>query len=73
MTGTGQRLKIKKRISHTDIAYMKDQENLEVYLKKWTGGYEIRYDLVFKTANSYVSHSISLKQLQLLKQAVNKS
>lgn len=58
-------------ISRLTIPYEKNQEDCEVEIKKWFGSNENRFDLIFRTKNSYVSHSLSFQQLKLLKEKVN--
>lgn len=64
-----------KRLEPTrrlDIPYSLVQENLSVEIRRWTKHNEdSRFDIIFRTDGSYVSHSVSRKQLLLLKQKVN--
>ena len=61
----------KPTISKLNIPFELNQQNCSVELKKWTGDNEVRFDLCFRTSNSYVSHSLSRQQLVLLKKCVN--
>jgi len=58
--------KLKKQ--SVSIPYMINQDKLSVDIKFWQGEFEQRYDILFHTANSYVSISLSHKQLVLLKE-----
>ena len=60
--------KTKPKVSKLDVPFMKQQEKLEVNIITWQGDKETRYDLRFKTINSYVSISLSRQQMLLLKE-----
>jgi len=60
--------KMKAKINKTDIPYMINQNKLSVEIRLWQGEHEQRYDLLFRTENSYVSLSLSREQMILLKE-----
>lgn len=64
--------KMKVKINRTDIPFMINQDKLSVDIKMWQGEHEQRYDIILKTANSYVSLSLSHKQLAMLKEKLSK-
>ena len=67
---------MKKKINEVkrklNIPLSLEQEGLKVEFRKWFGrNGENRFELIFTTKNSYVSHSLSREQIKALKEAVN--
>ncbi len=67
--GTNKQKENKKSV--LNIPFERNQNNAEVDIRKWFGqNGDNRFDLVFKTENSYISHSLSEQQFNLLKQKI---
>ena len=67
-----KKLNIKPTISHLEVPFMKQQDKLEVEVVTWQGDKETRYSVILRTINSYVSISLSRKQMLLLKEQMMK-
>tara|TARA_Y100000296_G_scaffold67298_1_gene79856 strand:+ start:431 stop:637 length:207 start_codon:yes stop_codon:yes gene_type:complete len=65
--------KKKKQINSVNIPYSLNQENPVVEIKRLFGDDEQRVELIFRTGNSYVSHTLSLKQYALLKEKMSEN
>lgn len=63
-----KKLNIKPTISRLEVPFMVQQQEASVEIKDWHSNEQTRHDLVFRTINSYVSISLSRKQMILLKQ-----
>ena len=58
-------------ISRITIPHSLNQENPVVEVKRLFGDNEQRVEVIFKTDNSFVSHTLSLKQYALLKEKMS--
>ena len=63
-------MKKKKIIATTKVPLSLNQEKSCVEIRRWHSESGQRIDVVFRTDNSYVSHSLSLEQFDKLKRAV---
>ena len=63
-------MKTKKKSNRVLIPVSKVQEESFVEIKRFIGDSEQLIEVVFRTSNSSVSHSLSLKQYELLKKAI---
>ena len=67
-----RKLKTEPKKQILRIPFSLNQTEPEVLIKRWVGNEEQYFTLVFKTANSYVSHSLSYTQMRLLKRELLK-
>ena len=59
-----------KKTSKISIPLSKNQEDSSIEIKRFVGDSEQLIELIFRTSNSSVSHSLSLNQYELLRKAI---